>query len=355
MDIFGVIMAGGGGTRFWPLSRKAVPKQLLNLTGKEVMVNEACDRLFTVADKKNVFVITNTVQASKMKEVTSGRLSENQVLIEPCARNTAACIGYAAFEILKKHGDGIMVITPSDAYIKNGEEFTRVLKLAAEAAEKNDALVTVGITPTFAATGYGYIRFDKEDSSAARKVFEFKEKPDEETARSYVDSGMYVWNSGMFVWKASVILEQFRKLLPDVYAGLEKIAAAMGTADEGKVLEEIYPTLTSISIDYGIMEKADNVLVVPGDFGWSDVGSFDMLGALHEADCEGNVKIGDTITIDSKNCVLCSGKRLISAIGLDNIVVVETDDAVLVCDKNRVQDVKKVVEELTAKGRKELL
>ena len=355
MKVYGVIMAGGGGTRFWPLSRCAVPKQLLNLTGKEVMVNEACDRLFTVAEKENVFVITNTVQADRMKEVTASRLSASQILIEPCARNTSACIGYAAFEIIKKYGDGIMVITPSDAYIKNGEEFTRVLKKAVHAAEEKDALVTVGITPTFAATGYGYIKYDKSDSAEAKKVFEFKEKPDEQTARSYVESGSYVWNSGMFIWKASVILENFKKYLPEAYACLEKIAAASGTSDEQTALEEFYPQIPSVSIDYGIMEKAEDVLVVPGDFGWNDVGSFDTLGAIHDADENGNVCTGDTLSIDSKNCVLVSSKRLVSAIGLSDIVVVETDDAVLVCDKNRVQEVKKIVDELKSCGRTELL
>ena len=355
MKTFGIIMAGGGGTRFWPLSRNAVPKQLLNLTGKEIMVNEASDRLFTVCEKENVFVITNKVQAPAMKKVTEGRLLENQILVEPCARNTAACIGYAAFEILKKFGDGIMVITPSDAYIKNESEFTRVLQKAVSAADEKNALVTVGITPTFAATGYGYIKYDKADSGDAKKVFEFKEKPDAETAHSYVKSGTYVWNSGMFIWKASVILENFKKLLPDVYAGLEKFSEAIGTLDEQKMLEKIYPELQSISIDYGIMEKAENVLVVPGDFGWNDVGSFDTLGAIHSADKNGNVLIGDTLALDSKDCVLYSNGRLVSAVGLENIVVVETKDAVLVCDKNKVQDVKKIVEELKARSREELL
>lgn len=354
MKTYGVIMAGGGGTRFWPLSRQATPKQLLNLSGKDLMVNEAIDRLSKTADKNDIFIVTNKTQVAKMLEATNGRIQKNHILSEPSARNTAACIGYAALEIIKKYGDGIMVITPSDAYIKNESEFTRILGIAVKAAEEKDALVTVGITPTFAATGYGYIKFQKSGENVL-KVLEFKEKPDEATAKKYVDSGEYAWNSGMFIWKASTILKNFERFLPDIYADLQKIGDAMNTADELKVIDEVYPKITSISIDYGIMEKADNVYVVPGEFGWNDVGSFDMLGVLHDADENGNIKIGDQINVDTKNCITYSSGRLVATIGLENVVVIETGDAILVCDKNKVQDVKKVVEQLKAAGRTELL
>ncbi len=354
MKTYGVIMAGGGGTRFWPLSRQSTPKQLLNLSGKDLMVNEAIDRLSKTADKNDIFIVTNKTQVAKMLEATNGRIQKNHILSEPSARNTAACIGYAALEIIKKYGDGIMVITPSDAYIKNESEFTRILGIAVKAAEEKDALVTVGITPTFAATGYGYIKFQKTGETVL-KVLEFKEKPDEATAKKYVESGEYAWNSGMFIWKASTILKNFERYLPDIYADLQKIGDAMNTADELKVIDEVYPKITSISIDYGIMEKADNVYVVPGEFGWNDVGSFDMLGVLHDADENGNIKIGDQINVDTKNCITYSSGRLVATIGLENVVVIETSDAILVCDKNKVQDVKKVVEQLKAAGRTELL
>lgn len=354
MKIYGVIMAGGGGTRFWPLSRQATPKQLLNLSGKDLMVNEAIDRLSKTASKDDIFIVTNKTQVAKMLEATNGRIQKNHILSEPSARNTSACIGYAAMEIVKKYGDGIMVITPSDAYIKNEAEFTRILGIAVKAAEEKDALVTVGITPTFAATGYGYIKFQKSGENVL-KVLEFKEKPDEATAKKYVESGEYAWNSGMFIWKASTILKKFEKYLPEIYEDLQKIGDAMNTADELKVIEEIYPKINSISVDYGIMEKADDVFVVPGEFGWNDVGSFDMLGVLHEGDEKGNIKIGDQINIDSKNCITYSSGRLVATIGLENVVVIETGDAVLVCDKNKVQDVKKVVEQLKKEGRNELL
>ena len=354
MKTYGVIMAGGGGTRFWPLSRQATPKQLLNLSGKDLMVNEAIDRLSKTAGKDDIFIVTNKTQVAKMLEATNGRIQKNHILSEPSARNTAACVGYAAMEIVKKYGDGIMVITPSDAYIKNEAEFTRVLGIAVKAAEEKDALVTVGITPTFAATGYGYIKFQKSGEDSL-KVLEFKEKPDEATAKAYVESGEYAWNSGMFIWKASTILKKFEQFLPDIYADLCKIGDAMNTSEEAKTIEEIYPKITSISIDYGIMEKADDVYVVPGEFGWNDVGSFDMMGVLHDSDAKGNICIGDNISIDSKDCITYSSGRLVATIGLENVVVIETKDAVLVCDKSKVQDVKKVVEQLKADKRNELL
>ena len=354
MKTYGVIMAGGGGTRFWPLSRQSTPKQLLNLSGKDLMVNEAIDRLSATVGKDDIFIVTNEAQVAKMLDVTEGRIKKDHILSEPSARNTAACIGYAAIEIMKKYGDGIMVITPSDAYIKNEKEFSRVLSLAVKNAEEKNALVTIGIKPAFAATGYGYIKY-QQASGQAFKVLEFKEKPDEETARHYVESGEYAWNSGMFIWKASTILKEFEKFLPDVYADLQKIAAAMLTDDEFNVIEEVYPKITSISIDYGIMEKADNVYVVPGEFGWNDVGSFDMLGVLHDADENGNIKIGSQINLDTKNCITYSSGRLLATIGLENIVVIETGDAVLVCDKSKVQDVKKVVEKLKEDRRVDLL
>ena len=354
MKTYGVIMAGGGGTRFWPLSRHRMPKQLLNLSGKELMINETVDRVSTLCDKNDIFIVTNVDQAKFTENFTIGRIKPNHILSEPSARNTAACIGYAAFEIVKKYGDGVMCIFPSDHYIKDEAAFTATLKEAIKEAETG-SLVTMGITPTFPCTGYGYIRFDKNESTIAKKVVEFKEKPDLKTAEEYVASGEYAWNSGMFVWQASVILDEFKKLLPDVYACLEKIAAAMGTTEEKKIIEEVYPTIPSISIDYGIMEKSDKVKVISAEMGWNDVGSWDNLGVLHEADENGNVFAGDYLSIDTKGCIGYSNKRIITTVGVENLIIVETEDAIMVVDKNRAQDVKLIVEELKKQGRNDLL
>ena len=346
-------MAGGGGTRFWPLSRKRTPKQLLNLSGKEVMVNEAADRLFNVCDRDNVFIVTNGVQVEMTREITKGRVSPEKILSEPCARNTAACIGYAAVEILKKYGDGIMVITPSDAYIRNGEKFAEVLRTAISAAESGEYLVTVGITPTFPATGYGYIKCGGEGD--VQKVLNFVEKPPFDKAVEYLRSGDYVWNSGMFVWRASLILKKFKELLPEVYNYLMLIYDGLGTPDEKSIIEKIYPEIPSVSIDYGVMEKSDNILVVPGEFGWSDVGSWDMLGAIHSPDADGNIAVGDVIAVNCKDVTAYSSTRTVAAVGVENLVIVETADAVLVCPRDKAQGVKLIVEKLAADKREELL
>lgn len=355
MKTYGIIMAGGGGTRFWPLSRQEEPKQLLNLSGKDLMINETIDRVCTVVAQEDIFIVTNQTQVPKIKAATAGRIADDHILSEPSARNTAACIGYAAFEILKKYGDGIMCIFPSDHFIKNQAEFTRVLRMAAQTAQTEDMLVTLGITPTYPATGYGYIKFDKQDPGLAKFVLEFREKPDLETAKRYVESEEYAWNSGMFIWKASTILKQFQSLLPEVYECLEKIAGAMNMPGERDVIEQVYPTIPSISIDYGIMEKCSDVRVISAEFGWDDVGSWDNLSVLYDADENGNVIVGNQVNIDTKNCISYGKKRLITTVGVENLIIVETEDAILVCDKARSQDVRQVVEELKRQGRGEYL
>lgn len=363
MNKFGVIMAGGGGTRLWPLSRKERPKQLLNLSGKDLMINETLDRLSKSIPRENMFIVTNAVQAELMKKETKDRMQDDHVLVEPAARNTAACIGYAAMEIVKKYGDGIMCILPSDHFIKNEKEFSAIINAAVIAAEKTDALVTIGIKPSFPATGYGYIRVKLGSETAVgdengknySMVEEFVEKPDLETAEKYVKEGCYSWNSGMFVWKASTILSYMSRLLPDVYACLEKIGNAMNTPDERKVIEEVYPIIPKISIDYGIMERADHVLVISGEFGWNDIGSLDMLSIMKDADENGNTAYGEQLLIDTKDCIVYGTNKLIATIGVSDLIVVQTEDAVLVCHKDKSQDVKTVVETLKEQEKEQYL
>ncbi len=347
MKTYGVILAGGGGTRFWPLSRQELPKQLLNLTGKDLMVNETIDRLDGNVDKDDIFVVTNTTQVELMLEATAGRVCADHVLAEPAARNTAACIGYAAMEILKKYGDGIMCVLPSDHYIKKTDVYKQVLADAIRIAQKTDALVTIGIQPTFPSTGYGYICHAQEKAlDGYYPVKRFVEKPNLQTAKEYLLSGEYLWNSGMFIWKASVIMHYFEELLPDIYECIQKIGQVLGTEKEKDVIADVYPQIPKISIDYGIMERADKVLVLEGDFGWSDVGSWDALEALYDKDEYGNITYGEQVHIDTHDCIIYAKNKLVTTIGLDSVVVVETEDAVLVCDKNRAQEVKKIVEAL---------
>ena len=355
MNRFGVIMAGGGGTRFWPLSRKDLPKQFLNLTGTDLMVNETIDRLALSVPAKDIFIVTNSAQAELMLSSTGGRVDSTHILAEPAARNTSACIGYAAMEIVKKYGDGIMCILPSDHYIKDMEGYAAVIEEAFLAAEKTDCLITLGIKPTFAATGYGYIKSSEQMLGEYHRVEDFVEKPDVRTAKEYLQDGSYLWNSGMFVWKASTILGHFEKLLPDVYECIKEIGEAMGTSREKEVISEVYPRIPKISIDYGIMERSKDVLVIEGNFGWNDVGSWDALQALYEEDENGNIIYGEQIHIDTKNCISYAQNKLIAAIGVEDLIIVETDDAVLVCHKDKAQDVKKVVEGLIEQGKTEYL
>ena len=226
MKTYGVIMAGGGGTRFWPLSRKAKPKQFLNLSGKDTMVMDTVNRLCRIANKEDIFIVTGESFVESTIESTSALLRADHILGEPAARNTAACIGYAAMEIVKKYEDGVMCVAASDHFIKNEDEYERVMKMAVSLAAQKDALVTIGIKPTFPSTGYGYIRSNRDVDVDYYEVEEFVEKPDLETASEYLASGQYAWNSGMFVWKASVILTYFEKLLPDIYECLMKIGDA---------------------------------------------------------------------------------------------------------------------------------
>ncbi|MBQ8527189.1 MAG: mannose-1-phosphate guanylyltransferase [Lachnospiraceae bacterium] len=362
MKTYGVIMAGGGGTRFWPLSRKERPKQLLNLSGRDIMVNETIDRIAASVGKDNIFIVTNETQAKLMETETAGRMDPKRILAEPAARNTAACIGYAAMEIVKKYEDGIMCILPSDQFVKDTEEFTRVMDAAILAAEETDMLVTIGIHPTFPATGYGYICTEKtggekigETGKEYFKVKEFVEKPDLETAENYLADGNYAWNSGMFIWKASTILKKFEALLPDIYECIAQIGDAMGTEREAEVIQKIYPEIPKISIDYGIMERSRDVIMIEGDFGWNDIGSLDMLGIMKEEDENGNVIYGEQINLDTQNCILYGTDKLIATIGVENLIVIQEKDAVLICAKERAQDVKKIVDTLSSQAKEQYL
>ena len=350
MNTYGVIMAGGGGTRFWPLSRQKTPKQLLNLSGNGLMIDETIDRISDVIEPKNIFIVTNEAQGEMMKKCVGNKITDNHILLEPSARNTAACIGYAAMEIIKKYGDGIMCIFPSDHYIKNQTEFHEVLRKAIEVAENKDKLVTIGIKPTFPSTGFGYINFEPTSDETVHEVEQFIEKPNLEKAKMYIENPGYAWNSGMFIWKASTILKSFERFLPRVYQYLEKIGEAMGTSKEKEILHQLYGKIPSVSIDYGIMERSNDVAVVLGDFGWNDVGSWDSLGALYDVDDMGNIIKGEQVNINTKNCISYSDKRLIATIGVENMIIVETEDAVLVCRKDQAQSVKDVVDHLKDRG-----
>ena len=284
-------------------------------------------------------------------------IPKQNLLSEPAARNTAPCIALAAAVIRKRFGDAVMLVLPADHLIRHEDICMDVLSRAVSAADEGENLVTIGITPAYPETGYGYIEFSRSQDAPAGvyQVDCFKEKPDIETARQYVESGRFLWNSGMFAWKASTYLNAVKQYLPDIYAGAEKLEAACDTDKFQTVLKEEFPKMQSISVDFGVLEHAERLYTIPGSFGWDDVGSWPALGRVAKTDTNGNYRDGDVVTIGTKNCIFSGGKKLIAAVGIENIIVVDTEDALLVCDVDSAQNVKKITELLREQGRGELL
>lgn len=359
MKITAVIMAGGKGERFWPRSRQHLPKQFLSLTpdGK-TMIQHTVERIGSVVDIEDVFVVTNKDYETLVLEQLKGIPKEN-VLLEPVAKNTAPCIGLAAVHIKKKYEDAIMLVLPSDHLIKYNEIYIDTLKTAINVAKEESNMVTIGIIPSYPEIGYGYISFGRDEDDIKQngvyKVKHFVEKPNLEMAKEYVTSGKYLWNSGMFVWKASTILENFKALLPEIYNGLCEIEMGIGLENEVQILENEFSKFTSESIDYGIMEHAPNIYTLPGNFGWDDVGSWLALERISPTNESGNVVEGNVITINVKNSIIQAKDKLVATIGIEDLIIVDTEDAILICNKECTQDVKKVIENLKICNRNEYL
>lgn len=347
-------MAGGRGERFWPKSRNSCPKQFLSLTSDgETMIQKTVNRLRTLVDAKDIFIVTNAAYTGLVKDQLPDVPAEN-ILAEPCSRNTAPCIAFAAAIIGRKYDDAIMLVLPSDHLIGYENIYIKTLKKAVAVAEQGKNLVTVGITPTYPETGYGYINFGEEKGDAYQ-VERFVEKPDLPTAKKYLSSGKYLWNSGMFVWKISSIMANMKEFMPDVAEGAERIAASFGTPVFEEVLVREFTAFPSESVDFGIMEKASDIYTLPGSFGWDDVGSWLAVERINETDENKNFISGDVIAVDAERTTVCGGKRLIAAIGTEDLIIVDTDDVLLVCSKNNTQDVKKVIAQLKENGRTELV
>lgn len=359
MKITAVIMAGGKGERFWPKSRSSMPKQFLSLTGDgQTMIQLTVKRLASLVEFDDIFIVTNKNYIGLVEEQLP-EIPRQNILAEPMAKNTAPCIGFAAAVINKKYDDAVMLVLPSDHLIKYNEIYLDTLRQAVDVASDSDNLVTIGITPTSPETGYGYINFGRDEQALQKpgvyKVKRFVEKPDMDTAKEYLASGQYLWNSGMFVWKLSTILENFKKLLPDTYSGLEKIKAAVGSDGFDEVLTECFSGFQSESIDYGIMERAADIYTIPGNFGWDDVGSWLSLERINRTNEFGNMVQGDIVTINTQNSIIVGGKKLIAVVGVEDLVIVDSEDAILICAKDSTQDVKKVIENLKICNRNELL
>ncbi len=357
MAFYALIMAGGGGTRLWPLSRQARPKQALKLVDERTMFEHAVDRIAPVFQPDEVYVVTG---ADHLEELMfqAPELPRENFIVEPVGRGTAPAIGLGAVHLKRRDPEAVMAVLTADHFIQDVEQFRRVLPAAAIVAERGH-LVTLGITPAFPSTGFGYIKqgeqLDVVEGFPVFRAERFTEKPSAETAFHMVQSGEYSWNSGMFIWRVDRIMEEFARQMPDFYAQLAQIEATLGTSAYQTTLRRVWPEVTPQTIDYGVMEGAEDVVVIPVDIGWSDVGNWSSMREILPADEEGNVVVGEHLGLDTRNTVVFGGRRLIATIGLEGMVIVDTDDALLVCPIEREQDVREIVQRLREMGRNGVL
>ncbi len=319
------------------------------------MIQLTVERILPLVDMTDIYIATNRdYKALVMEQLPD--IPEENILCEPVGRNTAPCIGLGAIHIARKYEDAVMMVLPSDHLIKYNQMFVHTFKQGCALAEKGANLVTIGITPDYPETGYGYIKFIPDQTDGvAYAVDRFVEKPSLEVAKEYLASEQYLWNSGMFIWKISTILDNLKQFMPSVYAGLHTIKDAIGTADQDSVLEAEFTAFPSESIDYGIMEKAKNIYILPGTFGWDDVGSWLAVGRIRKSNEQGNVVSGNVITVGTKDCIIEGGKKLIATVGLTDLIIVDTADATLICEKNSAGDIKKVLENLKICNRDEYI
>lgn len=354
-----VIMAGGSGTRFWPLSRTATPKQLLNLVGDETMIQQTSLRCDGLIDHKNRWVVTNHQQAKATRQQL-GSLNPDQVLIEPAARNTAPCVALAAAHLLANDSDAVMLVMPADHVISTKQEFQQGIASALELVDSKPELLSLfGVIPNFPSTGFGYIERSEPMPISQGQAFDvksFREKPSREIAEGYLRAGTFFWNCGIFLWKAQAILEALRTFEPDLMFHIDKIAKTIGTDQYQQVLEEEFPQCPSISIDYAVLERAKSIAVIEAPFQWDDLGSWQSLQRLHGEDESGNTVIGHHQGIRTNGCVIRSTeKHLITTIGIKNCIIVHTPDATLVADKSDENAIKELIELLKQKGLQDYL
>lgn len=355
-----VILAGGSGTRFWPLSRKKNPKQLMSVFGETSMLQRTVERVLPL-EPERIFVVTNALQAEETERQLASFDRDNIfVVAEPLARNTAPAIGLAAAIIERQDPTAVMAVLPADHYIRDEEEF-RASLLRAEAVAADWNLVTLGIVPTGPETGYGYIEADQADGEGGvLPVRRFVEKPDRAKALDFIAAGNFYWNSGMFVWRTDLILDRIRTHMPDLWSGLSVLDVPSNPRHLHLMKEQVadlYQRIDAQSIDYGVMEKAEGVVVIPSSFGWSDVGSWSALPEIMAAGPDGNIVMDDSplVSLDSSGCLVRGDGRLVALVGVSDLIVVNSGDALLVCPRDRAQEVRKVVEELQERGLKELL
>jgi mannose-1-phosphate guanylyltransferase len=356
MKTFAVVMAGGIGSRFWPRSREKTPKQLLKIASQRTMLQNTLNRIEKIADPSNTLIITTKNQKQSLISQIPNFPVQN-IIAEPFGKNTAPCIGLAALFIERVQSDAVMVVVCADHIITDVENFTETVKLGIDVAYESKSLITMGIVPRRPDTGFGYIQYVNDKKEAYNQYFDkgvykvktFAEKPNLQTAESFLKSGDFLWNSGMFIWRTDVILEQFKKYLPDLYSSLKEIQDEVTDSTFDSSLEQMYKKIKSISIDYGIMEKAENVFVIRSDFGWSDLGTWDEVYNISSKDENNNATTGQNVLINTSNCYIYSPDKLVATIDIEDLIVINTDDALLICKRDKTQEVKEVVDFLRRK------
>ncbi|MEM6359275.1 MAG: mannose-1-phosphate guanylyltransferase [Bacteroidota bacterium] len=351
---FVVIMAGGIGSRFWPYSRQNRPKQFLDILGTgRSLLQMTFDRYITSTNAENIYIVTNDNYQAAVKEQLP-ELADHQILCEPSRKNTAPCIAYAAYKIAKINPEAIITVCPSDHLILNDKAFHEVMSIA-QSATDDHKLITIGLKPHRPETGYGYIQYIESDSQV-KKVKTFTEKPEKELAQKFLDSGDFVWNSGMFIWSVKAIVTAFEKILPELSEVFEETVPFLNTENERDAIKKAYFQCNNVSIDYGIMEKASEVYVVLGDFGWSDLGSWESLHELSEKYENNNVIQGNALVFETSNTLIKGPKdKLIVAQGLDDYLVVECDNVTLICKKSEEHKFREYVAQVKEKKGKEFL
>ncbi|MEJ7655134.1 MAG: mannose-1-phosphate guanylyltransferase [Chloroflexia bacterium] len=356
--MYAVVLAGGSGTRLWPRSRAKSPKHLLNLMSPDnSMLQETAGRMLPVVGGERLFVVTNVAHADEVRAQLPDVPPEN-VLAEPVGKNSGPAVGYAAARIMALDPDAPMIVLPADHVILRTEEFQAAVRAGAEFAT-NGGIVTLGISPGYPDTGYGYMELGEEVGRVGELTFHrivrFTEKPDLAAATEFVESGRYVWNSGMFMWTARTIMEEIATYMPNLHTALTELAPALGTDDEAEAVARVWPGIESQSIDYGVLERSERVTTLPIDIGWSDVGDWSALAEFIPQDSDGNAVLGEAMVFDSRNSLVYSSGRLITAIGLEDMIVVETEDALLICPKSRAQEVRRIVDRLKREDRRSFL
>lgn len=350
-NTYAVILAGGIGSRFWPVSRKDKPKQFIDILGTgKTLIQQACDRYTKLVPRENIIVIANEDYVPLIKEQLS-ELADTQILGEPMGKNTSACVAYAANKIADLNSEAVIIIAPSDHLIQNEGDFIQQMHLAHRFAKENDALITLGIKPHRPDTGYGYIQYNKEETSkGVNKVITFTEKPSLEMAEKFLESGDFLWNSGMFVWSAKSILTALDEHLPELNLTFAEGKGAYNTPLEKQHIDRIYTEIQSVSIDNGLLEKADNVYVLPSDFGWSDLGTWKSVYEQLPAEGDNKVLNVDLEAIESTNNLIVSDKnKLVVIKDLEGYFVVDTEDALLICKIDQEQEVKKIASHVQKK------